>query len=745
MTCTTMVPGQPKNFYILNGHLVLINNSGYGKRTSAVVVYSITDAGLTYKTHHVVENQEILDSRLFNDTLVTYAKLFKPQPAGSNSGPKQPIGDIDVADSISSAYYPGGQNTEYIVTSFNQLTEQPKVVFEDILFSQKEESLWNQEFSTADVGRVVSKYTYFKDFISASDRYFVITKEISETYVQRVEQRTSTYRICTNYNPRAEEIRHTYCRPNWKQIDNPGFDKDFSCHSSASFAQCVQENENKFVKSYWQYEGSTCSEHSYGLGRCEAYESKTIVTQSPIFNQRVTSHLMIYKYEQGKFIRFDDPTGALPIAVSGSIKEHKSYQFRSGYLMMVTSDRVKGSALLSYKLAEKALVFAGAVDKMGPGEDLKAVLFTDIEAFIVTFLQKDPLFRIDLNDPARPKLTGKLDVPGFSTQLIHHAGKLIGIGQTAERGSDHVKVSLFEVDAETVMSELDAVSLGTDMDYSHNNSATDDQLHHFVPAANRLYVPYSGWAQRQASDTFSKVCPVGYSYPKHRLSIFQVGARLEEASVLEFRGSIERVLEHQPGKSLAFSTGSVNTISEANGKYASDTVRELYQTEGIYSDPSLPAGMVVAKQVVRSGGQLYKMRFALGTRDQIIKNEPAHVVEISDDLVTCLGNPQIQFFNNELFIGHNLHHYREGYRNPYDRVEMQISGYLGWKISDAGFQPMADAELAAYRDRQPTYCWIKGGVPAPAKWEELVDHESRVGELYDCRVGTMEQAGKIIN
>jgi hypothetical protein len=334
---------------------------------------------------------------------------------------------------------------------------------------------------------------------------------------------------------------------------------------------------------------------------------------------------------------------------------------------------------------------------------------------------------------------------GFSSQLIYHDGKLIGIGQTAEGWQDHVKVSLFEASSDAFLSEISSVSLGTDLDHTYNNAATDDQLHHFVPSAGRLYVPYSGWYQRQASDTFSKVCPVGYHYPKHRLAIFDIGASLSDETSVEFRGNIERVLEHQPGKALAFSTGAVSSLTLNGGKFTNESVKELYQTEGVYRDPSLPAGMVVAKQVVRSGGQMYKLRFALGTREQLILNQPAHVIEISDDLVSCLGEPEIAFYDNQLFIGHNLRHMREGYTSKYDQVEIQISGYLGWNISDAGFTPMNDAELAVLKSRQPTYCWIRPGVAVPASWEELLVHESRVNELYECKTGAMERPGQILN
>jgi hypothetical protein len=738
MTCTTIVPGKPKNFYVHDGHLIVINNSVAGNGNGAVMVYQITDGGLVYKAHHLLPNQSILDSRLFNETLVTYGRDSKKMAANRDH-------NRDNWDEDRSDYSHPSKESTFLVTAFKDLITQPTVTFEDLLRNTSDETTFPQSITQADVGKTTRQDISFKDFVSASDRYLVITKEITETYIERIEQRTRTNRVCTDYNPKAIEVRYNHCAPIWNKVDNPAFDSTFSCHSDSDFASCVQANETKFVKSFWKYKGSTCKEHVYWRGRCLTYDIQTVTTSNPVLKQRTASHLMIYKYENGSFIRFDDPTGKSPISVAGRVKEHKSMQFRDGYFMIITTDEESGTSLSSYKLAEKTIVFAGSADKMGPGEELKAVLFRESEAFVVTFLRKDPLFRIDLADPARPKITSALDVEGFSSQLIAHNDTLIGIGQTAERREDKVKVSLFDADPNSLLSEIDTIALGTDLTRTFNSSATDDQLHHFVPSQDRLYVPYSGMYQKQPSDAFSKVCPVGHHYPKHRLSVLTVSGRLNEVGSFDFRGAIERVQEYEQGQTLAFSTGSVNSLKETNGVFAASTVSELSQIEGIYTDPSLPAGMVVAKQVVRSGGQIYKMSFALGTRDQLIANTPAHVIDLSDDLVSCLGIPQVQFYNNELYIGHNLNHLREGYTNQNDRVEIEITGTLGWRINENGFVPLSADEIQAHAQRRPTHCKIRSEIDPPDTWEELVEHERNHEKWYDCSQDGIGNYGYVIN
>ena len=52
--------------------------------------------------------------------------------------------------------------------------------------------------------------------------------------------------------------------------------------------------------------------------------------------------------------------------------------------------------------------------------------------YVVTFRQTDPLYTLDLSDPARPRVVGELKIPGYSAYL-HPVGDglLLGIGQDA--------------------------------------------------------------------------------------------------------------------------------------------------------------------------------------------------------------------------------------------------------------------------------------------------------------------------
>lgn len=90
----------------------------------------------------------------------------------------------------------------------------------------------------------------------------------------------------------------------------------------------------------------------------------------------------------------------------------------------------------------------GKVEDLAKGEQIKSVRFVGNMAYVVTFLQVDPLFVIDLTDPENPTVKGELKIPGFSQYLHPIAeGLLVGVGSNEgdnDRPND-AKVSLFDV------------------------------------------------------------------------------------------------------------------------------------------------------------------------------------------------------------------------------------------------------------------------------------------------------------
>lgn len=113
-----------------------------------------------------------------------------------------------------------------------------------------------------------------------------------------------------------------------------------------------------------------------------------------------------------------------------------------------------GSAL--YVLDEN-LEVVGSIPQLKENENVYGVRFDGDIAYVVTYEQMDPLFSIDLSDPANPVVLGALKIPGFSTYLHKwDENTLIGIGYN-EWGE--IKISTFDITDKTDVRETDVCDI----------------------------------------------------------------------------------------------------------------------------------------------------------------------------------------------------------------------------------------------------------------------------------------------
>lgn len=83
-----------------------------------------------------------------------------------------------------------------------------------------------------------------------------------------------------------------------------------------------------------------------------------------------------------------------------------------------------------------------------PGEQVFAVRFAGLQAYVVTFRRTDPLYLLDLSEPTAPRVTGELQTTGYSDYLYPLGdGLLLGVGQDANEAgiTAGLKLALFDV------------------------------------------------------------------------------------------------------------------------------------------------------------------------------------------------------------------------------------------------------------------------------------------------------------
>jgi hypothetical protein len=142
-----------------------------------------------------------------------------------------------------------------------------------------------------------------------------------------------------------------------------------------------------------------------------------------------------------------------------------------------------------------ALAPLGNVGGLGQGERIYAVRFIDDVGYVVTFRQVDPLYTVDLSNPAAPKVLGELKIAGYSSYL-HPVGKdlLLGIGQGANDAgrTQGTQLSLFDVSDPAKPARLQNAQLASG---AYSTAEYDHHAFLYWPKTKLALVPVSIYSQ----------------------------------------------------------------------------------------------------------------------------------------------------------------------------------------------------------------------------------------------------------
>jgi hypothetical protein len=163
------------------------------------------------------------------------------------------------------------------------------------------------------------------------------------------------------------------------------------------------------------------------------------------------------------------------------------------------------------------------------GETLFATRFDGPRAYVVTYFIVDPLFVLDLSDPTAPKVTGVLEVPGWSTHIEPRGDRLLALGVDDTGGTRRVSMSLFDVRDPAAPGLLDRVSFGADWSWS---SAYED-VKALGVLGDLILVPFSGWSSDAGG--FERLQLVTWN-----------GDALKLEGYVDLEGQIKRSLAHGP-------------------------------------------------------------------------------------------------------------------------------------------------------------------------------------------------------
>jgi inhibitor of cysteine peptidase len=142
-------------------------------------------------------------------------------------------------------------------------------------------------------------------------------------------------------------------------------------------------------------------------------------------------------------------TGDVNYTAQGEVLGHILNQFsmdeHNGFFRIATTSGnnwMEGSQTSNnLYILDENLKQVSKIENIAPGESIYAARFLGDRAYLVTFVQVDPLFTIDVSDPYHPRILGELKIPGYSEYLHpYDETHIIGIGKEVDPTIDEDKI-----------------------------------------------------------------------------------------------------------------------------------------------------------------------------------------------------------------------------------------------------------------------------------------------------------------
>jgi uncharacterized secreted protein with C-terminal beta-propeller domain len=265
-------------------------------------------------------------------------------------------------------------------------------------------------------------------------------------------------------------------------------------------------------------------------------------------------------------VDISDPGGDLvegaSVEAKGQIQSRWQMDEKDGVLRVVSQPGVWWSDAMP-AVQTFSVISSNSIQPLGytelqlpKPETLRAVRFDGSRAYAITAEQTDPLFTIDLSNPAQPQQMGELEIPGWIYHIEPRGDRLITLGfdNAAQGGSLHV--SLFDVSDMTQPTMIKRENFGGQW----SNVAEDqDRIHKSFKVLDdmgMILVPYSGYSWNE----FDGGCG---SYTSGIQLLDFTANTLVKRGVAEARGQARRAFVHD-ARLFAVSDEEVRTFNIDN-------------------------------------------------------------------------------------------------------------------------------------------------------------------------------------
>lgn len=199
---------------------------------------------------------------------------------------------------------------------------------------------------------------------------------------------------------------------------------DMTCSRSYTAVGSIDLNtsgeiKNSDMKVITGYTGDIyCSEKNLYLTH-ERYSYPYLDNEKPDYTNWNVTEITRISLSEGKIT--PEATGEVP----GYVHDQFAMSEYNGYFRIVTTAdyNISNGKYYDYERSNNVYILdqdlsrTGEITHFAKDESVKSVSFAGDLAYVVTYVQTDPLFAVDLSDPANPVILDEFKIDGFSTYM----------------------------------------------------------------------------------------------------------------------------------------------------------------------------------------------------------------------------------------------------------------------------------------------------------------------------------------
>lgn len=427
--------GTPQELFINNDRMAVFTSGGYWSSGSGseILVYDVSDRASPVLKKNTTLEGYYYDSRMIGDYVYVISRKHMsgwdggpgiPRIAtavASESGSIGETGDKPVCD-CDDVYYFDVPDSSYQFTTVTSLNLE-----DDAVEPQNKVFLMGQSQNLfVSLNNIYITYKKNIDYISMLDRMIdeVLIPALPADVASRINEIMASGDLDYGMMQEISEIIYNHTA-------------SLGPEGGAQFMQQVQKKSEDF---YIKISKET---------------DRSVVHRIRISNGNI-------EYEAG---------GSFP----GRVLNQFSMDEDNGYFRVATTTGgwmggVRAESLNHVYVLDLNLNIAGKLEDLAKGESIFSARFLGDRLYMVTFERIDPLFVIDLSNPASPKVLGELKIQGYSDYLHPYDNNhIIGLGMDADENgrTTNLKISLFDVSDVSDPKEISKYAFGGRGAYSY--------------------------------------------------------------------------------------------------------------------------------------------------------------------------------------------------------------------------------------------------------------------------------------